>query len=205
MHWRTFAGAFFLFREKYNSYYNSIYLNKLNSISNLIELPSKSKEEIKTYFSFLTTFKNEFYINCGNVLISLNPEPTKNKKIKNTELPYFTLNKWCEKTVNTPITQWPCHIYSFTHQVFNAMMKQNKDQVITLTGNIGSGKSFNLNKIIQYLFFISSKNEINKEVYDITIKSIKMMTLLGSVYRDDNMESTSSGFVYHFEIGRAHV
>lgn len=185
-------------KEKYNSYYNSIYLNKLNSISNLIELPSKSKEEIKTYFSFLTTFKNEFYINCGNVLISLNPEPTKNKKIKNTELPYFTLNKWCEKTVNTPITQWPCHIYSFTHQVFNAMMKQNKDQVITLTGNIGSGKSFNLNKIIQYLFFISSKNEINKEVYDITIKSIKMMTLLGSVYRDDNMESTSSGFVYHF-------
>lgn len=184
-------------KEKFNSYFNSLYLQKLNSISNLIDLPSKTKEEIKTYFSFLTTVKKEFYTNCGNVLISLNPEPIKFQKINNSELSYFTLNKWCESTVNKPFHKWPSHIYTFSDQVYNSMVQQNTDQVISLTGNIGSGKSYNLNKIIQYLFFISSKNEINKEIYNLTIKSIKMMSILGSVFRDGNVDSSVCGFVYH--------
>ena len=48
---------------------------------------------------------------------------------------------------------WPSHIYSFTHNVFSKMNDENKDQCISIIGKKNSGKSFNVNKIIQYLFF----------------------------------------------------
>lgn len=196
-------------KDKYDTYQTQTYLTVLSNITNLTQLPTKTKEEIKTFISYLTHIKNEYYISLGTALLYINPlsipsrnttqtDSSTNRSSSNLhEKEYFSLKNWCISSQNFPQNEHPPHIYTIAYNAYTRMQSTNKDQTIILSGALGSGKTFNLNKIIQYLFFISSKNEINQNVYDITLKSIKLMQFVGSIFKKENIDSSSCGYVYH--------
>ena len=42
------------------------------------------------------------------------------------------------------------HLYSFIQKIYTTMCRENRDQVLNMLGEIGSGKTFNLIHIIDY-------------------------------------------------------
>ena len=178
-------------KEKYENFIKKIKLEQYEKVSNLLDICGKSKSALIDYLLFLIQKKKEYYINSGRILIYI--KPNNYEEIKE----YFSLQDWCQKTYIKSMQDWPSHIYSFTHNVFSKMNDENKDQCISIIGKKNSGKSFNVNKIIQYLFFLTTKDESNKESYNIVSNSIKIMELIGRIFKDDNIKCNVSGFTYH--------
>ena len=76
------------------------------------------------------------------------------------------------------------------------MCRENKDQVLNMLGEIGSGKTFNLIHIIDYLTRIASPRNISSSfIFDIIHKSVQLIHLMGSINRQNNMESTACGIL----------
>ena len=180
-----------LTKEKFETYYSELYLNKLSSIKNLLEIEPKCISELQNALIFFSKLKKNFYIGAGKILVSIKPEDT----LENID--YFSLRSWCQSTIDKPMQEWPSHIFTLAHSAYLQMINTQKDQCISLLGRMGSGKTFNALKIIQYLFFISSKQEIIRDQYDMINKSIKLMQIIGNIYQKENVENNSCGFVFH--------
>ena len=178
-------------KEKYNNFYTELYLKKLTAIKNLLEINPKSSLELQNYLIYLSNIKKEFYIGAGKILISIKPSDI------SENIDYFSLRSWCKNTINKPLSQWPNHIYTLAHSSYIQMINTQKDQVISLIGKIGAGKTYNALKIIQYMFFICSREEIRREQYDLINKGIKLMQLVGNIYHTENVENNSCGFIFH--------
>ena len=158
-----------LTKEKFDAYFSELYLKKLSSIKNLLEIEPRCTSELQNVLIFFSKIKKHFYIGAGKILISIKPYDT----LENID--YFSLRSWCQSTIDKPMKEWPSHIFTLAHSAYIQMINSQKDQCISLLGKMGSGKTFNALKIIQYLFFISSKQEIIREQYDMINKSIKLM------------------------------
>ena len=180
-----------LTKEKFDKYYTELYLKKLYSIKNLLEIEPKSISELQNTLIFFSKIKKNFYVGAGKILVSIKPQDT----LENIN--YFSLRSWCQSTIDKPMTEWPNHIFTLAHSAYLHMINSQKDQCISLLGKMGTGKTFNALKIIQYLFFISSKQEIIRDQYDIINKGIKLMQLIGNTYQKENVENNSCGFVFH--------
>ena len=180
-----------LTKEKFENFYTELYLKKLTAIKNLLEIDPKSSSELQNYLIFISKIKKQFYVGAGKILISIKPSDiTEN-------IDYFSLRNWCQSTIGKPMSQWQNHIYTLAHSAYIHMINTQKDQSISLLGKMGSGKTFNALKIIQYLFFISSNQEIRRDQYDFINKGIKLIQIIGNVYQIENVENNSCGFVYH--------
>ena len=180
-----------LTKEKFDNFYTELYLKKLTAIKNLLEIDPKSSSELQNYLIFLSKIKKQFYVGAGKILISIKPENIS----ENND--YFSLRSWCQSTIGKPISEWSNHIYTLAHSAYIHMINTQKDQTISLIGKIGSGKTFNALKIIQYLFFISSKQEIRREQYELINKGIKLMQIIGNIYQSENVENNACGFIFH--------
>ena len=180
-----------LTQKKFDKYYTELILKKMNSIKNLLEIEPKCVSELQNVLIFLSKIKKKFYIGAGKILISIKPQDITDN------INYFSLRQWCQNTIDKPMKDWPNHIFTLAHSAYLQMVNTQKDQCISLLGKIGTGKTFNALKIIQYLFFISSKQEIIREQYDIINKGIKLMQIIGNIYQPENVENNSSGFVFH--------
>lgn len=51
----------------------------------------------------------------------------------------------------------PPHLYLVANGAYSAMTRDRKNQSILFTGESGSGKTVNTNKILQYISFIASE------------------------------------------------
>ena len=180
-----------LTKEKFDNFYTELYLTKLTAIKNLLEIDPKSSSELQNYLIFLSKVKKQFYIGAGKILLSIKPPDIQEN------IDYFSLRSWCQNTIGKSMPEWPNHIYTLAHSAYITLINTQKDQAISLLGKIGSGKTFNVLKIIQYLFFISSKQEIRRDQYDLINKAIKLMQIIGNVYNEENVENNSCGFIFH--------
>lgn len=133
-------------KEKFENFYTELYLRKLASIQNLLEVDPKSSSQLQNYLIFISKIKKQFYVGAGKVLISIKPADI----LENID--YFSLRSWCQSSINKPIEEWPSHIYTLAHSAYIKMINTQTDQTISLLGKIGAGKTFNTLKIIQYLF-----------------------------------------------------
>ena len=180
-----------LTQKKFDNFYTELYLKKLTAIKNLLEVEPRSSFELQNYLIFLSKIKKEFYVGAGKILICIKPEDI------SQNIDYFSLRSWCQNTIGKSMSEWPNHLYTLAHSAYIQMINSQKDQSISLLGKMGSGKTFNALKIIQYLFFISSKQEIKREQYDLINKGIKLMQIIGNVYQSENVENNSCGLVFH--------
>ena len=79
--------------------------------------------------------------------------------------------------------------------VYETMVKENKDQVVNLLGPIGSGKTFNLIHTMEFFTSMYGPKKYKNELFDWIHKSIQLIHIFGSIYRENNIESTSCGIV----------
>lgn len=96
------------------------------------------------------------------------------------------------------------HLYSFVNYVYQTLINENKDQVVNMLGQIGAGKTFNLVHIIEYLCHIAAPESRQAEIFDVIHKSIQMVHMLGSIFRQNNMESTSCGMLLKLSFNEQH-
>ena len=168
------------------------YLTKKNEkrvkiINDLSELNTRTENELLKVLNQMVKTKH-FFKYCSSLLININPGPNYIKD-------YLNLQTWLQSTSSTNESVWQPHLYSFMYFVYKTMINESKDQVVNLLGQIGSGKTFNIIHIIEYFCCMVGPNKYQVEIFDTIHKSIQLVHMMGSIYRENNIESTSCGML----------
>ena len=123
---------------------------------------------------------------CGPILININPGPNDREN-------YLNLQNWLKENEHKKLEEKKPHLYTYIETVFEALVNERKDQVVNLLGQIGSGKTFNLVHILEYLCFFHAPDKKQIEFFDTIHKSIQLVHIMGSIFRNNNIESSSCG------------
>jgi hypothetical protein len=161
-------------------------------ISQLVDLRDiYTKTETELYRTLnLMVGNGQYFIYCGPLLININPGP-------NLVNDYLNLESWVIENHQLPETQWKPHLYSYINYVYQTLIKEDKDQVVNMLGQIGTGKTFNLVHIFEYFCYIACPEDKQVETFDVIHRSIQLIHLTSSIFRQNNMESTSCGLLLH--------
>ena len=131
---------------------------------------------------------------CGPLLININPGPNRIKD-------YLNLQTWVKETESKNENEWKPHLYSFMYFVYQTMVSEKKDQVVNMLGQIGSGKTFNIIHIIEYYCCMVGPDNYQIDTFDMIHKSIQLIHIMGSIFRQNNLESTSCGILLRLGFG----
>ena len=164
-------------------------VKRLTMLNDLSQISIKTETEILKVLEQMIKSKNYFKY-CSSILINLNPGP-------NNIHDYLNLKKWSSSlsSKNLTIEDKKPHLYTFMQYVYETMVKENKDQVVNLLGPIGSGKTFNLIHTMEFFTSMYGPKKYKNELFDWIHKSIQLIHIFGSIYRENNIESTSCGIV----------
>ena len=155
----------------------------------------KSKSESQVYEVLNTMVKNsQFFMYCGPLLLNINPGP-------NNIRDYLNLQSWIKETENLEEQDWKPHLYTFMYYVYKMLIEEKKDQVVNMLGQIGSGKTFNMIHIIEYFCCMVGPENRQIETFDMIHKSIQLVHIMGSIFRQNNLESTSCGILLRLGFG----
>ena len=160
---------------------------KILLIDDLSELNTKSESELLDVITQMTKNKN-FFKYCYSLLININPGPE-------YVYDYLNLKDWITNENNNPKHEIKPHLYSFMQYVYETMKAENKSQVVSILGPLGSGKTFNLIHIMEYFTTLYSYPNHNFENFELIHKSIQFIHILGSIFREKNLESSSCGLL----------
>ncbi|MCQ2817146.1 MAG: hypothetical protein MJ252_07765 [archaeon] len=153
----------------------------------LRDIQNKTEEEVyKTLNKF--TKSDKFFVYCGPLLININPGPNKVRD-------YLNLQSWVKETESKEESEWKPHLYSFMYYVYQTMVNDQKDQLVNMMGQIGSGKTFNIIHILEYYCCMVGMDNYQVETFDYIHKSIQLLHIMGSIFRENNLESTSCGLL----------
>ena len=167
--------------------------HSVKSLTDLRDIKSKNSKEV---YEILNTMvkNNQFFMYCGPLLININPGPN---LVKN----YLNLQSWVKETESKEENEWKPHLYSFMYYVYQTMINEKKDQIINMLGQIGSGKTFNIIHIIEYYCCMVGPENYQIDTFDIIHKSIQLIHIMGSIFRQNNLESTSCGLLLRLGFG----
>ena len=164
-------------------------VKRITMLNDLSQISIRTETEILKVLEQMIKSKNYFKY-CSSILINLNPGP-------NNILNYLNLKKWSSsfssKKLNIEDKQ--PHLYTFLQYVYETMIKENKDQVVNLLGPIGSGKTFNLIHTMEFFTNMYGPKNYKNELFELIHKSVQLIHIFGSIYRENNIESTSCGIV----------
>ena len=196
--------------KKYEYKVNGITINKklmekileqeknkeISLIEDLSELKTKSESELLDVIRQMIQNKT-FFKYCYSLLININPGPE-------YVYDYLNLKDWVtneennkknNESNNNPKNGIKPHLYSFMQYVYETMKIENKNQVVSILGPLGSGKTFNLIHIMEYFATLYSYPNYNLDNFELIHKSIQFIHILGSIFRDNNLESSSCGIL----------
>ena len=171
---------------------------KINIIDDLSELNSKSQSELFEIISQMMKNKT-FFKYCYSLLININPGPE-------YVYDYLNLKEWLNEQNNLKENsnskdnkdkkeEKKPHLYSFMKYVYETMLEENKNQVVSILGPLGSGKTFNLIHIMEYFTTLYSPENYSLDNFDLVHKSIQFIHILSSTFREYNLESSSCGLL----------
>ena len=164
-------------------------VKRLINLNDLSQIGIKTETEILKVLEQMIKSKNYFKY-CSSLLININPGP-------NEVLDYLNLKKWASSLTSKNLTteDKKPHLYTFMQYVYETMVKENKDQVVNFLGQIGSGKTFNLIHTMEFFTLLYGPKNYKDELFELIHKSIQLIHIFGSVYRENNIESTACGIV----------
>ena len=179
-------------------YLNKEGQKKLAIINDLSQLSTKTDNELLKVLEQMMKSK-QYFKYCSSLLININPGP-------NYIYNYLNLKNWISSSslVKNAPEKNP-HLYSFMKYVYDAMIKENKDQVVNILGPIGSGKTFNLIHIIEYFTAMYGPNNYQTELFELFHNSIQLIHIFGSIYRENNIESTACGLLINLGFNQNNV
>lgn len=171
-------------------------LQELGLSDNLAFLQEHGENAIyKTISSRYDT--NVTYTFAGPLLISI---------YKETDIfSQFAIDKREDYSTNN--SSLPPHLYSISMKSYFQLKDTNQNQVVSLLGLSGSGKTFSAIHLIDHLIYLSNNTEHNiqtklhKEFFDSIHAGIQALHIMGSVMTEENKESTCCGMVsvLHFD------
>ena len=174
-------------KEALNKFREKEKKDSVKILTDLLDLKSKSESEV--YNVLNTMVKNsQFFMYCGPLLLNINPGP-------NYIRDYLNLQSWIKETENIEEQDWKPHLYTYMYYVYKILIEEKKDQVVNMLGQIGSGKTFNIIHIIEYFCCMVGPENRQVETFDIIHKSIQLVHIMGSIFRQNNLESTSCGII----------
>ena len=165
----------------------------IKTLTDLRDLKSKNSIEIYEILNAMIK-NNQYFMYCGPLLININPGPN---LVKN----YLNLQSWVKETEKKEEKEWKPHLYSFMYYVYQTMINEKKDQIVNMLGQIGSGKTFNIIHIIEYYCCMIGPENFQIDTFDIIHKSIQLVHIMGSIFRENNLESTSCGLLLRLGFG----
>ncbi len=173
------------------NFLNNEKVKKISLIDDLSELNTKSESELLDVISQMMQNKN-FFKYCYSLLININPGPE-------YVYDYLNLKEWITNNnndVNNNLKhEIKPHLYSFMEYVYETMKTENKDQAVCILGPLGSGKTFNLIHIMEYFTSLYSYPNYDFDNFELIHKSIQFIHILGSIFRENNLESSSCGLL----------
>ena len=163
-------------------------------IPDISEAKNKNENELAKIIDNMLKSK-KFFKYCVSLLININPGPNLVKYYLNLKSWLISKNYFNSGKINIDINKDEPHLYTFIEHIHKTLINENKDQVISILGSIGSGKTFNLMHIIEYFSLIYGVENKQLEIFDLIHKSVQLIHIFSSVYRENNIESSSSGFL----------
>ena len=186
-------GGSHISKEALNKFREKEKKDSVKILTDLLDLKSKSESEV--YEVLNTMVKNsQFFMYCGPLLLNINPGP-------NNIRDYLNLQSWIKETENSEEQDWKPHLYTYMYYVYKILVEEKRDQVVNLLGQIGSGKTFNMVHIIEYFCCMVGPENKQVETFDIIHKSIQLVHIMGSIFRQNNLESTSCGILLKLGFG----
>ena len=180
-------------KEALNKFREQEKKDSVKALTDLLDIRSKSESEV--YEILNTMVKNsQFFMYCGPLLLNINPGPNYIKD-------YLNLQSWIKETQNIDETDWKPHLYTFMYYVYKILIQEKKDQVVNMLGQIGSGKTFNMIHIIEYFCCMVGPDDKQMDTFDMIHKSIQLVHIMGSIFRQNNLESTSCGILLRLGFG----
>ena len=180
-------------KEALNKFREKERKDSVKVLTDLLDLKSKSESQV--YEVLNTMVKNsQFFMYCGPLLLNINPGP-------NNIRDYLNLQSWIKETENLEEQDWKPHLYTYMYYVYKILIEEKKDQVVNMLGQIGSGKTFNIIHIIEYFCCMVGPENKQIETFDIIHKSIQLVHIMGSIFRQNNLESTSCGILLKLGFG----
>ena len=180
-------------KEALNKFREQEKKDSVKALTDLLDIKSKSESEV--YEILNTMVKNcQFFMYCGPLLLNINPGPNYIKD-------YLNLQSWIKETENVDEIEWKPHLYTFMYYVYKILIQEKKDQVVNMLGQIGSGKTFNMIHIIEYFCCMVGPDNKQIDTFDIIHKSIQLVHIMGSIFRQNNLESTSCGILLRLGFG----
>ena len=180
-------------KEALNKFREQEKKESVKALTDLLDIKSKSESEV--YEILNTMVKNsQFFMYCGPLLLNINPGPNNIKD-------YLNLQSWIKETENVDEGDWKPHLYTFMYYVYKILIQEKKDQVVNMLGQIGSGKTFNMIHIIEYFCCMVGPDNKQIDTFDIIHKSIQLVHIMGSIFRQNNLESTSCGILLRLGFG----
>ena len=179
---------------------------KISLIEDLSELNTKSESELYDVIRKMMQNKT-FFKYCYSLLININPGPE-------YVYDYLNLKDWVISeennknnriSSNIPKNEIKPHLYSFMQYVYETMKIENKDQVVSILGPLGSGKTFNLVHIMEYFATLYSFPNHNTDNFELIHKSVQFIHILGSIFRENNLESSSCGILLSLGFDSNHL
>ena len=180
-------------KEALNKFREQEKKDSVKALTDLLDIKSKSESEV--YEILNTMVKNsQFFMYCGPLLLNINPGPNNIKD-------YLNLQSWIKETENVDEAEWKPHLYTFMYYVYKLLIQEKKDQVVNMLGQIGSGKTFNMIHIIEYFCCMVGPDNKQIDTFDMIHKSIQLVHIMGSIFRQNNLESTSCGILLKLGFG----
>ena len=180
-------------KEALNKFREQEKKDSVKALTDLLDIKSKSESEV--YEILNTMVKNsQFFMYCGPLLLNINPGPNNIKD-------YLNLQSWIKETQNIDEAEWKPHLYTFMYYVYKILIQEKRDQVVNMLGQIGSGKTFNMIHIIEYFCCMVGPDDKQMDTFDMIHKSIQLVHIMGSIFRQNNLESTSCGILLRLGFG----
>ena len=174
-------------------------VKRLTMLNDLSQISIKTETEILKVLEQMIKSKNYFKY-CSSLLININPGP-------NNIYDYLNLKKWTSSISpkNTNLDDINPHLYTLMQYVYETMITENKDQVVNFLGPIGSGKTFNLIHTMEFFSSMYGPKNYKNELFELIHNSIQLIHIFGSIYRENNIESTSCGIVLKLEFNQNNI
>lgn len=151
---------------------------------NLIYISEHSEQTIYRCLSKRLS-QGKFYTFAGPILISLNNEKSSETFSAKTQ------DAYTEGTAKEP------HLYAISARVYKALQESKKNQVISLLGYSGAGKTF---AAIHLLDHLAHQAAFDTALFPILHSAMQIIHVMGSISNSDNSESTVCGMIVNLSL-----
>eukprot|EP01013_Petalomonas_cantuscygni_P009418 TRINITY_DN2223_c0_g8_i1.p1 TRINITY_DN2223_c0_g8~~TRINITY_DN2223_c0_g8_i1.p1 ORF type:complete len:1265 (+),score=314.55 TRINITY_DN2223_c0_g8_i1:206-4000(+) len=162
------------------------------SVDDLVLMEKLAESEIARNLKARLAARS-IYTNISSVLICVNPF---------VRLPLYT-EEWVQAFRTRHMNDLPPHIFAVAESTYRAMVQEEEDQCIIISGESGAGKTEASKQVMQYIAAVSGDTAEMRRVKQIMLESNPLLEAFGNAktVRNDNSSRFGKFFEIYFDSG----